>query len=303
MMQKKRKIWINGYIIDESEVHIPFMAHGLHYGYGVLEGIRCRLSVSGEVLFFRLADHLKRLEESAGIVGLPFPYMQEEIQEAVHTLVRENGMQECYIRPLLFYKEGFGGLHSPDRDACLAIGLWEWKLPPLSGSRGEKSLLFSSFLRNHPCAIPPGAKMTGGYANSCIALQEAERAGKDDALLCDTEGNIAEATTSNVFMVKGGALFTPPLTNCLNGITRRTVVSLAEYLQIPLYEKPLSKEELRDADEIFLTGTASGIVPVSSLEEQVIEGRKVTEAIQKLYARVVTGNIPRFRHWVEPLDR
>jgi branched-chain amino acid aminotransferase len=293
-------IWLDGELAgwDNATVHVT--SYGLQYGIGFFEGIRCHTTGGGPAIF-RLSDHLRRLQRSAAIYGVPLPVSVEDLAEACKLVVTANGLTDCYLRPIVFLGEGPSPLSAPFRSAVIATAEG-----PLAGGPkpdGVKALI-SSFHRISANSIPPTAKATGQYLNSFLAQTEALRSGADEAILLNANGYVADGWAHNIFVVRDGALATPPVSaGVLPGITRDTVLTLAAEDGIAAREHDLVRADLYLADEVFLTGTAAGIVPVSAVDGRVIGAGKpgpVTSRLTDLLADVIAGISGAHAEWREP---
>ena len=301
-MEKAKNIWMNGELVpwDEAKVHV--LTHTLHYGLGVFEGIRCYKCANGRSGIFRLRDHIDRLFQSALIAQIEIPFSKEEIEEACKDILRVNGLEEAYIRPLVFIGEGVMGVHPHDNPIRVAIIAWKW-----GAYLGEEALKngtrakTSSYIRHHPNAMMTKAKICGNYVNSVLAKREVTRLGYDEAILLDPEGYVAEASGENIFIVKNGIIKTTPPTTILPGITRDTVIRLAKDKGYTVIEERFTRDELYIADEVFLTGTAAEVTPVREIDDRPIgNGKpgKVTQELQGLYFKTVRGELPHYNHWI-----
>jgi branched-chain amino acid aminotransferase len=305
---KSDHIWMDGEVVawDEATVHV--LTPTLHYGYGVFEGIRAYPTEEGSAVF-ELRAHLSRLLRSARI----YPPLDEirfsvdDLCEATLDLIQRNGHERgCYIRPTIYLGYGEIGLNPLPSTPKVAIATWEWgaylgEQAQIDGVR----VMISSYRRIGKNTIPPAGKANGQYLNSSLAKVEAIRAGYDEAIMLAEDGFVAEGTGENLFVVQDGTILTPPLWNGpLDGITRRTVITIAEDLGYEVVEQPLVRTDLFLADEILLTGTAAEITPVREVEGRVIGPRgPVTEAIQSTFDDAVRGRIDRYRHWLTPVPR
>lgn len=301
-MQKSRKIWMNGELVDWEDAKVHVLTHGLHYGTGVFEGIRCFATENGGAIF-RLKEHVARLLDSAKIYMMQIPYSFDDIVEAVKTTVRTNGLEECYIRPIAYYGYGEMGLNPLRNKVNLAISAWRWDsyLGEEAETKGVRCLV-SSWHRIHPSAMPPQAKSVANYANAALARIEALKAGYGEAIMLNINGMVAEATGENVFRIKDGVLTTPPAsTGVLRGITRDSVIQVAKDLGMEFRRNDISREELYTSDELFLTGTAAGITPISEVDGRKIGdgGWPMTEKIRQAYMEIVHGRNLKYHHWLE----
>jgi branched-chain amino acid aminotransferase len=295
------RIWMDGAMVDWDEARVHILTHTLHYGLGLFEGIRCYQTDRGPAIF-RLPEHVSRLFEGAHIIGMPFPFTEDQITSAIKQTVRENALEECYIRPLVYVGYGKMGLNPLGIPMRVAIAVWPW-----GAYLGEEGLAsgirvrISSFTRHHPNIMMTKAKVVGNYANSQLAKVEAVQTGYDEALLLDPAGYVAEGSGENVFIVRHGILKTPPLMSILDGITRASVIEVARLEGIPLREEPLSRDELYIADEMFFTGTAAEITPVREVDKRAIGTGKpgpLTKRLQRQFFDIVHGRDERFKEWL-----
>ena len=299
-MQETEKIWWNGELIDWADAKIHVGAHGLHYGSGVFEGIRCYETPKGPAVF-RLNDHLQRLHNSARLLYMTLPYTVEELRAASWELIDRNGLPECYLRPIAFYGYGELGVAAGSNPVEVVIISWPWG--SYLGEEGLKNGIrakISSWQRVGPNVIPHAAKATGVYVNSMLAVTEANRAGYDEAILLTAEGFIADGSGENVFVIRDGEISTPPLsTSILPGITRDTVIQMAQDLGYTVREEQLIRSDLYLADEIFMTGTAAEVTPVRTVDDVEVGVGPITLEIQKNYLDTVRGGSERWAHWLE----
>ena len=295
------KIWMNGELVDWADAKIHVGAHGLHYGTGVFEGIRCYETPRGPAVF-RLTDHIQRLDASAKLLYMELPYSVEEIRDACLQLIGVNGLPECYLRPFAFYGYGELGVSTAGNPVEVVIMSWPWGA--YLGDDGMKNGIrakISSWKRVGANTIPHAAKATGIYLNSMLAVVEANRAGYDEAILLTDDGYIADGSGENVFVVKDGKITTPPLsTSILPGITRNSVIQIAQDLGYTVEETHLIRTDLYLADEIFMTGTAAEVTPIRSVDDQEVgPPGEVTLKLQKAYLDTVRGGSERWSHWLE----
>jgi len=300
-MQETEKIWMNGELVDWGDAKVHVGAHGLHYGSGVFEGIRCYRTDNGPGIF-RLTAHLERLHKSARLLHMELPYSVEELRQAAHELVGVNGLDECYVRPIAFYGYGELGVHPGTNPIDVFIMSWPWGA--YLGAEGQEQGIrakISSWKRVGPNTIPHAAKATGIYLNSMLAVIEATRAGYDEAILLTDEGMVADGSGENIFVVKDEVLVTPDLSaSILPGITRNTVMEIAQALGYAVQERELIRSELYIADELFMCGTAAEVTPVRSVDDHEIgPPGPVTKAIQVAYNDAVRARDPRWAGWVE----
>jgi branched-chain amino acid aminotransferase len=301
MIQKGKKIWMDGRLLDWDSAQVHVLTHTLHYGLGVFEGIRCYETPRGPAVF-RLREHLERLLRSAHIFMLQVPYSLQELQEAVLQTIRANELKECYIRPIVFVGTGAMGLYAVDNPVHVAIAVWPWGA--YLGAEGLKKgirVKVSSFVRGHPNSYMFRAKVCGYYVNSQLAKREAIACGFDEALLLDADGFVSEGSGENIFMVRQGVLRSTPLTTILEGITRDSVITFARDEGIPFEEARFSRDELYIAEEAFFTGTAAEITPIRELDGRAIgQGcpGPITRRLQELFFQTVRGQNERYGHWL-----
>jgi branched-chain amino acid aminotransferase len=299
-MQETEKIWMNGEFVDWADAKIHVGAHGLHYGSGVFEGIRCYETASGPAVF-RLSDHLKRFDASARLLDMQLPYTLDELRDASFELIAVNGLPECYLRPICFF--GYGELGVAARGNPVECVIMSWPWGTYLGEEGLRSGIrakISSWQRIGPNVIPHVAKATGVYLNSMLAVSEANRAGYDEAILLTAEGLVADGSGENIFVVSDGKLATPPISmSILPGITRETVIDIAGDLGYVVEERNLIRSDLMIADEVFMCGTAAEVTPVRSVDDVEIGVGPVTIELQKAYLDAVRGRSERYHHWLE----
>ncbi len=300
-MRETEKIWMNGDLVDWADAKIHVGTHGLHYGTGVFEGIRCYETPKGPAIF-RLTDHLARLHNSAKLLHMNLPYGVDELRTACNELIGVNGLPECYLRPLAFYGYSELGVSPAGNPVEVVIMSWPWGA--YLGEEGLKNgirVKISSWKRIGPNTIPHVAKATGVYLNSMLAVAEANRAGYDEAILLTDEGFVADGPGENVFAVHGDVLATPPLsTSILPGITRETIIEIAQDLGYTVEERDLIRSDLYLADEVFMTGTAAEVTPIRSVDDhEVGPPGPVTTKLQSAYLDTVRGGSERWAHWLE----
>ena len=283
----------------EAKIHV--LTHTLHYGCGVFEGIRAYETSSGPAIF-RLTDHIKRLYRSAKIYMLDIPFELDAIVEATKETVRVNGHQSCYIRPLVYLGYGEMGLNPLPCPVNVSIAVWPWGA--YLGDEGIKHgvrMKISSWQRHGVNALPPAAKGTGMYINSSMAKVEALKAGYDEAILLSPQGYVSECTGENIFIVKDGAIYTPPVSaGALEGITQDSVRTIARDLGYEYHEANLVRSDLYTADEAFLSGTAAEVVPIRSVDDRELgEPGPITREIQDVFFAAVKGEVDRYKDWNE----
>ena len=300
-MQETDKIWMNGELVDWADATVHVGVHGLHYGTGVFEGIRCYETEKGPAVF-RLTDHLQRLHNSARLLYMDIPHSVDELKAASMDVIAANGLPECYLRPIAFYGYGELGVSTAGNPVVTVIMSWPWGA--YLGDEGMKNGIrckISSWQRVGPNTIPHASKATGIYLNSMLAVMEANRGGYDEAILLTEDGFIADGSGENVFIVKDGTIYTPDLSaSILPGITRDTIIQIAQDLGYTVVEKQLIRTDLYLADEAFMTGTAAEVTPLREVDDQWIgPPGPVTLAIQKAYLDTVRGKSERWAHWLE----
>ena len=302
---RSKYIWMNGKLVSFEQATVHVLNPTMHYGTGVFEGIRCYNTSKGSAVF-RLKEHLQRLIEFTQIVGIyDYPFSAHELYRVVHMTIRANGFGECYIRPLI-YMEGPLTLDLDDWRPMTSIAVWEWA-PFLGEDSIEKGVRvsISSFTRHHPNIMMTKAKISGNYVNSTFAKTLAKRSGFDEVVLLDPQGFVAECSGENLFMVRNDILYTPPRSTVLEGITRDTILALAQDAGLLVLEEPISRDQLYIADEVFVSGTAAEIVPVREIDyRRIRDGRRgpVTKLLQDLFSDAVHGLGPRSYAWLDYVD-
>jgi branched-chain amino acid aminotransferase len=303
-VQETEKIWMNGELVDWADAKVHVGVHGLHYGSGVFEGIRCYDTPKGPAVF-RLGEHLQRLHNSARLLHMQIPYSVDELRDATNELLGANGLDECYIRPIAFY--GYGQLGVAARGNPVETVLMSW---PWGSYLGEDGLTngirakISSWQRIPPNVVPHVSKATGVYLNSMLAVTEANNAGYDEAILLTPDGTVADGSGENIFVVRDGVLYTPDLASgILPGITRDTITQIAQDLGHTVLEKALIRSDLYLADEVFMTGTAAEVTPLRSVDDHELGVGEITLAIQKAYLDTVRGKSERWSHWLDPVPQ
>ncbi|UYM17969.1 branched-chain amino acid transaminase [Endozoicomonas euniceicola] len=300
-------IWFDGELVPWREAKTHVLTHTLHYGMGVFEGVRAYSTDRGAAIF-RLQEHTDRLFRSAHILGMKIPYSKEELLEAQKQVVRENGLDSAYLRPMCFLGSEGMGLRAEGLKVHTIVAAWEWPsyMTPDALEQGIR-IRTSSYTRHHVNITMCKAKANGNYMNSMLALREALDSGCEEALLLDNEGYVAEGSGENVFIVKSdGILYTPELTSCLEGITRDTIIRFAQHLGLEVREKRITRDEVYIAEEAFFTGTAAEVLPIREHDGRVIgSGRRgpVTEKLQKMYFDQVAGKSGLFPEWLDYVAR
>jgi branched-chain amino acid aminotransferase len=300
-MRETTKIWMNGELVDWADATVHVGAHGLHYGSGVFEGIRAYDTDRGTEIF-RLSEHLQRLHNSAKLLYMDLPFSVEELRAACWDLIGANGIPEAYLRPVAFFGYGELGVSAQENPVDVAIMSWPWGT--YLGEEALKSGIrakVSSWERVGPNVIPHVAKATGVYLNSMLAVTEAQRAGYDEAILLTHDGYVADGSGENIFVVKDGVIATPDLSaSILPGITRDTIIQIAQDLGYPVVQKQLIRTDLYLADEVFMCGTAAEVTPIREIDDHVVgPPGPVTLELQKEYLDLVHGRSERWVHWLE----
>jgi len=299
-MEPTEKIWMYGELVDWDDARIHVGAHGLHYGTGVFEGIRCYDTPKGPAVF-RLSDHMQRLHDSARLIYMDLPFSVAELSAGCNELLARNGLAESYIRPIAFY--GFGQLGVSAKGNPVEVAIMSWPWGTYLGDEAMRSgirVKISSWQRIPANVVPHASKATGVYLNSMLAVTEAQKAGYDEAILLTPDGYVADGPGETIFVIRGGVLYTPDLsTGILHGITRDSVFKLAADLGYEVIEKSLIRSDLYLADEVFMCGTAAEVTPVRSIDDHEIGVGDVTRLIQKTYLDTVRGASDRFAEWRE----
>ena len=301
MSDRDGVIWFDGNMVPWRDANVHVLTHTLHYGMGVFEGVRAYKTDKGPAIF-RLEEHTDRLFNSAKIMNMDIPFTNEEIAEAQLASVRDNNLDSAYLRPMCFYGSEGMGLRADNLKTHTIVAAWEW-----DSYLGEDNMTngirikTSSFTRHHVNISMCKAKANGHYINSVLALQEAITDGYDEALLLDIEGFVAEGSGENIFVVNDGVIYTPDLTSALNGITRNTIMALANDFGYEVIEKRITRDEVYIADEAFFSGTAAEVTPIRELDNRPIgSGTRgpITEKLQSLYFDIVQGKIGKYKDWL-----
>jgi branched-chain amino acid aminotransferase len=303
-IQATGKIWMDGEYVDWDEARVHVLTPSLHYGWGVFEGIRAYESDGGGSAVFRLTDHMERLFRSAKIYHMEPPVSLEGAVKVTKDLVAMNGIPTCYIRPIVYLGYGEIGLNPLTSPVRMAIASWPW-----GAYLGEESfetgvrVKISSWRRLDPNIIPPAAKATGQYLNSSLAKAEAVKAGYDEGILLNPNGYVTDGSGENVFLVRDGVLCTPPLAaGCLAGITRASILQIADDEGIRVSEGDLVRTDLYLADEAFFTGTAAEVVPIREVDDRVLgDPGPITRRLQEVFTAATRGRDERYRDWLEPV--
>lgn len=297
-----KKIWMNGKIINMEDAKIHVLSHCIHYGTGIFEGMRCYDTERGSAVF-RLDAHLRRFFDSANTYMIGIPYSREEIKQAIFDIIKANDFKSCYIRPIVYYGFKTLGVHPNSCPVEMVIAVWPW-----GSYLGEKGLeegikvMISPWRKYHSSMFPTVAKACGQYLNSYLSVLEARNKGFEEAILLDAEGDISEGSGENIFVVRGEVIYTnDPSSSILLGITRGSIIKIAEDLGYEVVIRKMSRGELFISDEIFFTGTAAEVTPVVEIDKRNVgNGKKgpITDAIQKRFFEIVKGKRPEYDKWL-----
>jgi branched-chain amino acid aminotransferase len=301
MLEESKYIWMDGKLVNWHDAKVHILTHTLHYGTGAFEGIRCYKTKSGSAVF-RLQEHVKRLFDSCHILQMEPPFTPDEISRGIIETIKANKLKECYIRPIVYLGYGTMGLYPKANPVKVSIATWPWGayLGDDGIKRGIK-VKISSFTRLHVNVTMTKSKTCGDYVNSTLAKREAIACGYDEALILDTCGYVAEGTGQNIFIVRDGVLMTPPLPSVLEGITRRSIMEMAEKEKIEVKETNFTRDEVYIADEAFFTGTAAEVTPIREADGRRIGNGSpgpVTKKLQKLFFKIVKGEEKRYKSWL-----
>ena len=300
-MKDKTKIWMDGKLVDWNNAKIHILTHGLHYATAVFEGIRCYSTKKGPAIF-QLEEHIKRLINSCKMYHMTLEYSEKELKESIIETIKINNVQDCYIRPICYYGYGKMGVNPLPNKVSTSIALWDWE--DHIKTQGDKGMrvIVSSWIKIDSRSLPIHAKASANYANSALARIEALKSGVDEAIMLNMSGMVVEGTAENIFIVKDEMLVTPPLTSgALDGITRSSILTIAQHLGINFQICDISRDELYYADEVFLTGTAAEIKSIGEIDKITIaNGRtgKIATKLQNLYNQIVHGNNEKFEKWL-----
>ncbi len=301
MADRDGQIWLDGEWLPWREAKVHLLTHTLHYGMGVFEGLRAYKTEQGTAIF-RLSEHTDRLFRSAHILRMKIPYDKETLNQMQCEAVSRNNLESAYLRPMCFYGSEGMGLRADNLNVHVMIAAWEW-----GSYLGEENMQLgiriktSSYTRNHVNSVMCKAKANGNYMNSILALQDAMADGYDEALLLDHEGYVAEGSGENIFIIRNGKLYTPELTSALEGITRDTLMQIAQQQGLEVIEKRITRDEVYVADEAFFTGTAAEVTPIRELDQRTIGNGKrgpITEKLQALYFDYVHGRSADHQNWL-----
>ncbi|MGJ7582080.1 branched-chain amino acid transaminase [Variovorax sp. RHLX14] len=301
------KIWMDGQLVEWRDAKVHVLSHTLHYGCGAFEGVRAYKTVDGGTAIFRLEEHTDRLFNSAKILRMKLPFTKEELNEAQKLVVRENKLESCYLRPLVWIGSEKLGVSPRGNTIHAMVAAWAWgAYLGEEGMRHGIRVKTSSYTRHHVNITMTQAKAVSNYTNSILANMEALDDGYDEALLLDASGFVSEGAGENVFVIKGGVVYTPDLSaGALNGITRNTILHICKDLGVELVQKRITRDEVYIADEAFFTGTAAEVTPIRELDRIEIGDRgdggsrgPITEKIQSAFFDIVNGKNPKYAHWL-----
>ena len=302
-MEQADLIWHNGELVAWEDAKVHVLTHGLHYGTGVFEGERAYDTPRGPAIF-RHHDHLERLFKSAELYYMPIPYSLEELRTATHELIAANELRECYIRPLAFRGYGQMGLNPLDAPVEVMIAVWPWGA--YLGEEGKQQGVrakISSWRRISHDSLIPHAKASGQYLNSVLAKIEATKAGYQEAILLDSRGFVCEGSGENIYVVREGKIVTPPHTaGILDGISRKSIIKIANDHGYEVIERDLARAELYLADEVFLSGTAAELVPVREIDDHTIGSGQpgpITSEVQRVFDDALHGRDARYAEWLD----
>ncbi len=298
-------IWMDGKLVPWKRATVHVLTHTLHYGLGVFEGIRCYRTPKGPAVF-RLKDHIRRLGNSARLVGMKLPYSSDSIVKATKQTIKANKIEECYIRPIAYYGYGVMGLNPDGSNVKMAIAVWPWGT--YLGEEGIKSGIrtkISSWRRIHSSILPPQAKIVANYSNSILAKVDALKSGYDEAILLNMDGYVSEGPGENIFMVRKSRIMTPPVSSgALTGITRNSIIKISHDENIDFKERNISPKQLYSADEAFFTGTAAEVTPIREVDgKRIGKGGRgpITEQLQGIFFDAVSGKESKYRSWLDYL--
>lgn len=301
-----RWVWKNGQLVEFEKATVHVLSHALHYGSGVFEGIRCYKTPSGPAVF-RLEEHLDRLIYSAKVYRMEVPWSKQELADAIADTIRANELDSCYIRPLVFRGFGTMGVNPLRCPVEAVIAVWPWGKYLGEEAANGVDVCVSSWRRATPDTLPAVAKATGNYLNAQLIKMEAITNGFVEGIALDARGYVSEGSGENVFLVKDGTLYTPPMAaSLLQGITRDTILSIARDSGLPVREEMIPRGMLYTCDELFMTGTAAEVTPVKSVDRYTVGKGRVGEVTRRIMAEfegIVTGEIEDRYGWLFPVVR
>jgi branched-chain amino acid aminotransferase len=293
-------IWKNGSFHQWNDSNIHILTHTFHYGLGVFEGVRAYSTPKGPAIF-RLNEHTDRLFSAADKVNIEVPCIKEELIEVQKSMFSKNALDEGYIRPMVYLGSESMGLRATDLSVNIAVAAWEWPSYMSPEAKEAGISIIKSPFPQYSNPLYSGNKIMGSYINSIMALQDAVKKGADEALLMDEDGFISEGSGENIFIIKSDEIYTPKTKNCLDGITRQSVITIAKDFGINVTEKDLTYEDLINADEAFFTGTAVEITPVTKIDAKLIGAGlrgPITKKLQETYSLIVTGQSDQYKSWL-----
>lgn len=302
-MADSKVIWMDGELVPFEKASVHVLSHSLHYGSAAFEGIRAYKTHDGRTAIFRAREHYDRFLRSAAVFGGRIRFGAEDLIKATAAVIKGNDFDECYVRPIAYIGNETRGLKlPPDPPMSVAIATWKWGkyLGADSLSKGIK-VHIASFRRPDPASSLPWAKLSGNYLNSIMARREATLNGKDEAILLDQQGFVAEGSGENIFVVRNGQIATPPLGSVLPGVTRDCIFEMAKRLQLPLVERPITRNELYVADEVFFTGTAAEVTPIAEIDGYQLGGGKpgvITRRFAEMYEKCTRGAAEGYAGWL-----
>ena len=301
-MKEVGKIWMNGKLVPFKNAKVHVLTHALHYSTAIFEGIRCYNTPRGSAIF-RLPEHVDRFFNSAKMYSMKMQYNKKQITDAIIKTVKNSTLKECYIRPITYYGYGEMGLTPTQNKVDVAIACWSWKMGESKAENSRSRCKISSWIRIDSAAQPMKAKAASNYANAALARVEALNEGYDEVIMLNNQGNIAEGSAENIFVLKNDQIITPPLTaGVLEGITRDSVIQIIKENGGQVIEADLDREDLYVTDEVFMTGTAAEVKSVTTIDQAIVgNGKpgKVTKALQKSFIDVTMGRDERFLHWLK----
>ncbi|MDR0347173.1 MAG: branched-chain amino acid transaminase [Coriobacteriales bacterium] len=303
-IQEGKYIWKNGDFVAWADATTHVLSHALHYGTAVFEGIRCYKTENGSAVF-RLKDHMERFVRSARIIMMPLAYSAEELTEAALETIRRNELESCYIRPIAYRGYGAVGVNPSSAPIDVAIAVWPWDAY-LGATALEQGIAvgISSWRQRGTNAIPGAVKSSASYLNSGLANMEAVAHGYGEAILLNESGYVAEGSGENIFAVRNGLISTPPLSDgILEGLTRNSVIQIAQDLGYTVLERSLVRTDLYVADEVFFTGTAAELTPINSVDGREIgKPGPITKQLQQRFFDVVAGRVPQYAEWLDKVE-
>lgn len=301
MADRDGVIWNDGKMVPWRNATTHVLTHTLHYGMGVFEGVRAYQTTRGTAIF-RLSEHTDRLFNSAHIFMMKIPYDKDTLMQAQLEVVKQNRLDSCYIRPIVFYGSDDMGISAKKLSVHVAVAAWSWgAYLGTDGLQKGIRVKTSSFSRHHVNVNMCRAKSVTTYANSMLAHQEVVHDGYDEALLLGVDGYVAEGSGENIFIIKHDKIYTPDMTSCLEGITRASIIELAEEIGIPVIEKRITRDEIYCADEAFFTGTAAEVTPIRELDNRIIGNGKrgpITTRLQAMFFDCVSGKANNHANWL-----